>query len=152
MWRVCWRRMMSIQRNDNFRDYRINNKNPFVLLAAPENHIDSNCLMEEFLKCIDCLQSAGYNVRACVSDNHPSNVAAYLKLLLKYAMNSNYDLRICINGKPYTFSMTLSTSSKTSETICWTEKDWYFIHFHATFRKIFQLKLMLVKSHGHYTA
>ena len=49
---------------------------------------------------MDCLQSAGYNVRACASDNHPSNVAAYQKLLLKYAMDSNDGLRVCINGKP----------------------------------------------------
>ena len=48
------------------------------------------------MKCIDCLQSAGYNARASVSDNHPSNVAAYQKLLLKYAMDSNDDLHICV--------------------------------------------------------
>ena len=62
--------------------------------------INSNWLMEEILKCMDCLQSVGYNVRARASANHPSNVAAYQKLLLKYTMGSNDDLRICINGKP----------------------------------------------------
>ena len=80
-------------------------KIPFVLHASLANHTNSNWLIylyiyEEFLRCIDCLQSAGYNARACASDNHPSNVVAYQKLLLKYAMDSNDDLRICINGKP----------------------------------------------------
>ena len=57
-----------------------------------------------------CLQSAAYNARACVSDNHPSNDDAYQKLLLKYAMDSNNDLRICINDKPISFSKILSTT------------------------------------------
>lgn len=71
---------------------------PHVLHMAPENRIDASWLMEEILRCIQCLQSTGFNVRACVCDNHPSNVSAYRKLLSEYSKDNN-NLCIHINDK-----------------------------------------------------
>ena len=115
--------------------------------------INSIWLKEEILRCIDCLQSAAYNFRACISNNHPSNVVAYQKLLNFYWNMTWTAMMIYASASmanPFTCSMILSTSSKTSETICWTGKYWYFLHFHSSLWKTSQLRLMVVKSQKHY--
>ena len=50
---------------------------PYVLNAVPENNLNADWLADEILKCILCLHSKGFKVRACVcSDNHSTNVSA----------------------------------------------------------------------------
>ena len=72
---------------------------PYVIHAVPENKIDARWLMEEILKCIHCLQSKGFKVRACVSDNHATNVSAYRKLLEAYGKDDD-DLCIYVEDMP----------------------------------------------------
>lgn len=77
----------------------LTNNVPYVLHAVPENNIRADWLKEEILKCIQCLQSKGFKVRACVSDNHSTNVSAYQKLLEAYGKDED-DLRIYVEDMP----------------------------------------------------
>ena len=62
-------------------------KIPFVVRAVPENKItgiwDRN-LIDEVL---NSLHDVGFNVRAVISDNHPTNVAAFSSLLSDYGID-----------------------------------------------------------------
>jgi hypothetical protein len=72
---------------------------PYVLHAIPENNLQADWLTDEILKCIQCLHSKGFKVRACVSDNHSTNVSAYKKLLTVYGKGED-NLRIFVDDKP----------------------------------------------------
>ena len=72
---------------------------PYVIHAVPENKIEAGWLMDELIKCIKVLHLKGFSVKACVCDNHPTNVSAYRKLLALYGRNED-GLRIYIDDKP----------------------------------------------------
>ena len=72
---------------------------PYVINAVPENNLNADWLADEILKCIQCLHSKGFQVRACVSDNHSTNVSAYNKLLKLHGKGED-DLRILVNESP----------------------------------------------------
>ena len=73
-------------------------KVPYVIHAAPENKIEVDSLLDELIKCIKCFHLRGFNVKACVCDNHPTNVSADRKLLALYGKDED-DLRIYIGDK-----------------------------------------------------
>ena len=77
----------------------LTNNVPYVIHAVPENKIEAGWLMDELMKCIKCLQLKGFNVKACVSDNHPTNVSAYRKLLDLYGKDED-GLRIYVEDMP----------------------------------------------------
>ena len=118
---------------------------PFVLLAAPERcylatatfaatwlhePIDSNWLMEQFLKCIDC--------------SHRQDIMSetYQKPLLKYAMDSNYDLRICIKGKPiYLFQDSVNITKIIRNNLLNRKKKLIFLPFSCDSLKAFLVEV-----------
>ena len=64
---------------------------PYVINAVPENNLNADWLADEILKCIQCLHSKGFKVRACVS--------AYNKLLKLHGKGED-DLRILVDESP----------------------------------------------------
>ena len=54
---------------------------PYIIRSLPEVSIDANWLKEKIFKCLDVLCQSGFNVRAIICDNHPSNVSTFRKLL-----------------------------------------------------------------------
>lgn len=58
----------------------LKNSVPIVIKACPETVITGSWLAEEMSDCISSLSSAGFNVRAIVTDNHASNVSAFSSL------------------------------------------------------------------------
>ena len=61
--------------------------------------INGGLLKGEIEKCIQNLHDVGFRVRAVVSDNHSSNVAAFNSLFAEYGRD-NDSLRIWIAEKP----------------------------------------------------
>ena len=57
---------------------------PYVIHAVPENKIEDGWFMDELIKSIKCLHLKRFNVKACVCDNHPTNISTYRKLLALY--------------------------------------------------------------------
>ena len=62
---------------------------PYVIKAVPEIKLSKSILSEEILKSIESLQKIGFNIRAVVSDNHASNVAAFRDLSEKFSYEEN---------------------------------------------------------------
>ena len=54
---------------------------PYIIRPLPDISIDANWLKEEIFKCLDVLCQSGFNVRAIICDNHPSNVSTLRRLL-----------------------------------------------------------------------
>lgn len=62
----------------------LRNNIPFVIKAIPESKIEGSWLAEHISDCIRSLHDAGLQVRAVISDNHTTNVAAFKELWKKY--------------------------------------------------------------------
>ena len=55
----------------------------YVIKSSPETKINADLLKEELIYCLEILCRPGFNVRAIVCDNHPSNVSSF-KILLQH--------------------------------------------------------------------
>ena len=67
----------------------------FIINCVPERELNGYFVMNN-LK--ECLHELDFNVRGFVSDNHSSNVSAYMKLFSHYGIDSS-DLHITFNSK-----------------------------------------------------
>ena len=67
----------------------------FIINCVPEREVNGYFVMNN-LK--ECLHELDFNVRSFVSDNHSSNVSAYMKLFSHYGIDSS-DLHITFNSK-----------------------------------------------------
>ena len=57
---------------------------PYVVKSSPEVSITGSWLSQELDDCIALLSNTGFNVRSVVTDNHSTNVNAFLLLKRKY--------------------------------------------------------------------
>ena len=64
----------------------------FVVKAIPETKIEGKWLALQIAESIQTLHEIGFHVRAVISDNHPSNVAAFNDLYFKYGCSSHENL------------------------------------------------------------
>ena len=71
----------------------------YVIHSVPQSKISGDLLKVELEKCLEILQDIKFRVRAVVSDNHASNVAAYNSLLKDYGRDNDI-LRIWFNDQP----------------------------------------------------
>ena len=62
---------------------------PYIIMFSPQTGISADWLKNEVLECLDVLIKCGFNTRVIISDNHPSNVSAFKKLL--ECSNQDYD-------------------------------------------------------------
>ena len=62
---------------------------PFVIKAVPESKIEGKWLFGQIIETIQSLHEIGFHVRAVISDNHPSNVSAFIELFSKYGSQSH---------------------------------------------------------------
>jgi len=62
-----------------------------VIKACPETKLNGKCLADEMTQCLLQLSSEGFKVRAIISDNHATNVAAFKKL--RDSFNSDSPLK-----------------------------------------------------------
>ena len=65
---------------------------PFAVKAIPETKIEGKWLALQIAESIQTLHEIGFHVRAVISDNHPSNVAAFNDLYFKYGCSSHENL------------------------------------------------------------
>ena len=66
----------------------LKNSIPYVIKSFPETKINDDWLKEKLIDCLGILAQCGFNVRAIVCDNHPSNVSSFKSVL----QNFNQDL------------------------------------------------------------
>jgi len=59
---------------------------PFVIKAVPESKIDGKWISSNIEESIKSLHEIGFQVRAVISDNHPSNIAAFRDLCQKFGI------------------------------------------------------------------
>ena len=57
---------------------------PTVIKANPETTVNGEWLANELSLCITDLNSAGFQIRGVVTDNHSANLSAFQKLVMKY--------------------------------------------------------------------
>lgn len=62
----------------------LKNNVPFVIKAIPEAKIEGKWLSDHIDNCLQSLHDAGFKVRAVISDNHSTNVAAFRELCRIY--------------------------------------------------------------------
>ena len=60
---------------------------PFVIKAVPEFRIEGSWLAEHITDSLKSLHDAGFQVRAVISDNHATNVAAFRELCSLHGMD-----------------------------------------------------------------
>ena len=70
----------------------------YVIKSSPETKINAGWLKEELIHCLGTLSKSGFNVRAIVCDNHPSNVSSFKNLLQHFNQDPDelfiwYELR-----------------------------------------------------------
>ena len=58
----------------------LKNSIPYVIKSSPETKIYADWLKEELIDCLGILSKSGFNVRAILCDNHPSNVSNFKNL------------------------------------------------------------------------
>ena len=51
---------------------------PFVIKATPKVKIEGLQLTEQIDECIHTLHKTGFNIVAAISDNHSTNMSAYI--------------------------------------------------------------------------
>ena len=102
MWRIFWRwdvwrrwKRRNIQRNGFFMLVGLKINTHFIINCVSEREVNGYFVMNN-LK--ECLHELDFNNRGFVSDNHSSNVSAYMKLFSHYGINSS-DLHITFNSK-----------------------------------------------------
>ena len=62
---------------------------PYVIKLSPETKINVDWLKEELIDCVWTMSKSGFNVRAIVCDNHPSNVSSFKNLLQHFNQDPN---------------------------------------------------------------
>ena len=72
---------------------------PFVVKAVPETRIDGNWVSSNVEESIKSLHEVGFQVRAVITDNHPSNVAAFNDLRRKFG-NASHENAISLPCNP----------------------------------------------------
>ena len=64
-----------------------------VVKACPENKLNGQWLAEEMAQCISQLSKEGFRVRAIITDNHSSNVAAFKTLFASFNSPSQFQFK-----------------------------------------------------------
>ena len=60
-----------------FMIFGLKNSIPYVIKSSPETKINAIWLTEDLIVCLGILSNPGFNARAMVCDNHPSNVPSF---------------------------------------------------------------------------
>lgn len=74
---------------------------PYIIKSSPETKINADWLKDQLLDCLDILSECGFNVRAIICDNHPSNVSSFKKLLGHCNQDTDDLCMMCKSKKIY---------------------------------------------------
>ena len=67
----------------------LKNSIPYLIKSSLETKINSDWPNEELIDSLGILSKSGFNVRAIVCDNHPSNMPSFKNLLQHFNQDPN---------------------------------------------------------------